>query len=269
MTFLQRAGIGSIALWRLGAEDPSVWKLFGRDHRTLPPASVIDTIPAGTDVDIEGPGEILKVAARPSPASGPWSPAPMARSPTCASIACRHRWRWTVPAIARTARADLRRWTGPQVDAADPRRAEARTCPGTFFIVGENALTQRPLLQRMIMEGHEIGSHTYTHPNLATSSPGQVLFELNANQRLFQAFTADRCACSARPISVMPSRAPRTNWGRCSRRRTAAMSRRVCTSIRTTGSGRRAGDHRPHDRARHGWSRQFAPTIRLSIAAAM
>jgi cellulose synthase/poly-beta-1,6-N-acetylglucosamine synthase-like glycosyltransferase len=41
----------------------------------------------------------------------------------------------------------------------------------------------------MIREGHEIGSHTYTHPNLATAGKTQVLFELNATQRLFQAFT--------------------------------------------------------------------------------
>ena len=61
--------------------------------------------------------------------------------------------------------------------------------PATFFIVGENALTERGLLQRMIREGHEVGSHTYTHPNLATVGKTQTLFELNATQRLFQAFT--------------------------------------------------------------------------------
>jgi cellulose synthase/poly-beta-1,6-N-acetylglucosamine synthase-like glycosyltransferase len=41
----------------------------------------------------------------------------------------------------------------------------------------------------MLREGHEIGNHTYTHPNLATVDNTRVLFELNANQRLFQAFT--------------------------------------------------------------------------------
>ena len=61
--------------------------------------------------------------------------------------------------------------------------------PATFFIIGENALTQRGLLERMVAEGHEIGSHTYTHPNLANVSPAQVTLELNATQRLFQAFT--------------------------------------------------------------------------------
>src|SRR5207302_4749917 len=61
--------------------------------------------------------------------------------------------------------------------------------PATFYIVGENALTERGLLERMINEGHEVGSHTYTHPNLATADKTRTLFELNATQRLFEAFT--------------------------------------------------------------------------------
>jgi peptidoglycan/xylan/chitin deacetylase (PgdA/CDA1 family) len=61
--------------------------------------------------------------------------------------------------------------------------------PATSFVIGENALTQRSLLTRMVDEGHEVGSHTDTHPNLATVSDRQVKYELNATQRLFQAFT--------------------------------------------------------------------------------
>ena len=63
IAFLQRAGIGSVALWRLGAEDPGVWSIFGRDHRKLPRrVGDRDRFPPGTDVDIEGQGEILKIA---------------------------------------------------------------------------------------------------------------------------------------------------------------------------------------------------------------
>jgi peptidoglycan/xylan/chitin deacetylase (PgdA/CDA1 family) len=76
------------------------------------------------------------------------------------------------------------RWTPRILDIL-----KAKGVPATFFIVGENALTERGLLSRMIAEGHEIGSHTYTHPNLATTGRTQTLFELNATQRLFQAFT--------------------------------------------------------------------------------
>ena len=77
-----------------------------------------------------------------------------------------------------------KRWTPQILDIL-----KARHVPATFFIVGENALTERGLLQRMIAEGHEVGSHTYTHPNLATVDDTRTLFELNTTQRLFQAFT--------------------------------------------------------------------------------
>ena len=76
------------------------------------------------------------------------------------------------------------RWTPQVLDIL-----KAKHVPATFFIVGENALTERGLLQRMIREGHEVGSHTYTHPNLATVGKTQTLFELNTTQRLFEAFT--------------------------------------------------------------------------------
>lgn len=38
--------------------------------------------------------------------------------------------------------------------------------PATFFVLGQNVANNASLLQRMIYEGHEIGSHTYSHPLL-------------------------------------------------------------------------------------------------------
>ncbi|MDB5680366.1 MAG: polysaccharide deacetylase, partial [Sphingomonas bacterium] len=75
-------------------------------------------------------------------------------------------------------------WTPQILDILKRERVAA-----TFFIVGENALTERSLLKRMVDEGHEIGSHTYTHPNLAGVSDTETDVQLNATQRLFQAFT--------------------------------------------------------------------------------
>ena len=190
IAFLHRAGVGSVALWRLGSEDPGLWALFGRDHRTLPVPAAIDAIPAGTNVDIEGAGEILKIGATPVAGQRHAVPGP---DGTIADVRFRQ-----LPSQYEVDRTGYRprqlaltfddgpdpTWTPQVLDVLKREGVKA-----TFFIVGENALTQRPLLQRMVAEGHEIGSHTYTHPNLANVSPGQVRFELNANQRLFQAFT--------------------------------------------------------------------------------
>ena len=190
MKFLQRAGVGSVALWRLGSEDPGLWTIFGRDHRKLPVPDAIDDIPAGTNVDIEGAGEILKIGAQ--PINGVRDAIP-ARDGTIAGIDFarlpspyvveRTGYRGKELALTFDDGPDSQ-WTPQILDILKRERA-----PGTFFIVGENALTQRGLLQRMVAEGHEVGSHTYTHPNLANVSAGQVRFELNTTQRLFQAFT--------------------------------------------------------------------------------
>ncbi len=187
---LGRMGVRSLALWRLGSEDPSLWTQFGRDHRTLPPAQALGTIPAGTNVDIEGSGEILRVGATPvsgqraiaADRSGMIRSVRFDRLPSPYVIE-RTGFKPKLVALTFDDGPDSD-WTPKILDIL-----KAKHVPATFFVVGENGLTQRGLLQREVAEGHEVGSHTYTHPNLANASPGETTLELNANQRLFQAFT--------------------------------------------------------------------------------
>ena len=188
--FLRRAGLGGIALWRLGSEDPGIWSIFGKSHPTLPPANVIETIPNGTDVDIEGRGEILKIGA--IPASGQRR-VTTARNGDITGVAFDR-----LPSQYQVQRTG---YSPNQIaltfdDGPDPQWTprildilKRYNVPATFFMVGENGLTERGLLERMVREGHEVGSHTYTHPNLAGASATDTDIELNANQRLFQAFT--------------------------------------------------------------------------------
>lgn len=56
----------------------------------------------------------------------------------------------------------------------------------TFFVMGSNAEKYPSLLRRIVDEGHEIGSHTFTHSNLAEVSGRQVSLELNATLRVIQ-----------------------------------------------------------------------------------
>jgi cellulose synthase/poly-beta-1,6-N-acetylglucosamine synthase-like glycosyltransferase/spore germination protein YaaH len=190
MRFLERAHISGVALWRLGAEDPGIWSIFGRSHRTLPPPSAIDAIPAGTSVDIEGNGEILKIASTPTPGirhaiAGPDGAIRRVDFPHLPSPYVVQRTGYRPGEVALTFDDGPDPVWTPQI--LDVLKKEG--VPATFFIVGENALEHRGLLNRMIADGHEIGSHTYSHPNLADASSNDVAFELNTTQRLFQAFT--------------------------------------------------------------------------------
>jgi GT2 family glycosyltransferase len=45
------------------------------------------------------------------------------------------------------------------------------------------------LVRRELTEGHMVGSHTYTHPNIGEISPVQTVLELNVTQRLFETLT--------------------------------------------------------------------------------
>jgi len=190
LTLLDRAGLHSVALWRMGSEDPALWSIFGaKAQRPLNPAT-LGALPQGTNVDVEGNGEILRIGSLPTPGSRRLT---LSHDGLVSAVDF-----VTLPrpyTITRTDYAPNRvaltfddgpdsRWTAKILDILKAKRV-----PATFFIVGENALTQRGLLERLIADGHEVGNHTYTHPNLATVGRTQTLFELNATQRLFQAFT--------------------------------------------------------------------------------
>jgi len=66
--------------------------------------------------------------------------------------------------------------------------------PATFFVVGENVDTHILLTRRMFDEGHEIGNHTYSHPNLALVSDQRTRFELDANESLLESVLDHRTA---------------------------------------------------------------------------
>jgi len=52
----------------------------------------------------------------------------------------------------------------------------------TFFLIGENAQHYPQLVQRELAEGHQVGNHSYTHPDLAKMSDDAVRAELQKTQ---------------------------------------------------------------------------------------
>jgi len=190
LTVLYRAGFREFGVWRLGSEDPGLWSIFGRSA-PLPQSTVgLTHLRQGTNVDIEGPGEILRITALPTSGQrrlsldsrGLVTNVDFVRVPRPFTIT-RTGYRQGSVALTFDDGPDPR-WTPRILDILKQKQV-----PATFFIVGENALTERGLLERMIREGHEVGSHTYTHPNLANADSTRTMFELNATQRLFEAFT--------------------------------------------------------------------------------
>ncbi len=198
----RRLGIAGHAIWRLGAEDPSLWRVLGRAG-IEGAASALATIPAGYDVEFDGTGELLTISARPTvgrrqvtmdSASGVITDQHIAVIPT--------------PYIVKRAGSDSTR------DQSEPKKValtfddgpdgawtpaildtlRAHHAPATFFVIGENVLVHPGIVRRMWAEGHEIGNHTFTHPNLALVPTYVTRLELDATERLLEALIDHRSA---------------------------------------------------------------------------
>lgn len=70
-----------------------------------------------------------------------------------------------------------RKYTTAILDSLKENNASA-----TFFILGSRANSAPDLLQRMILEGNEIGNHTYSHKQLTTLSKQRIEEEISATQ---------------------------------------------------------------------------------------
>jgi len=186
---LKRLGLPDVALWRLGSEDPGFWSDLDAFHAGRAPDLSTPTARLGTDV--EGTGEILRITATPSAGRRT-----VARN-AAGVIGDEHYDVLPTPyVVQRTGGADRRLLALTFDDGPDPTWTprildvlEAERVPATFFVVGENALAHPGLLNRILADGSEIGNHSYTHPNLATAGEAQTRLELNATQRLVEAYT--------------------------------------------------------------------------------
>ncbi len=180
------------AVWRLGAEDPSIWTVMGKPYGAPPPKD-LQTIPTIEDIDYEGEGggELLRVDALPETGvrkfeidkqTGDIDDEVYDKLPSGFVI---HQFGAEGKVVALTFDdGPDPEWTPQILDIL-----KAKKVPGTFFIIGGNAESNPGLVQRELDEGNEVGNHTFTHPNLADITPEAVSLELNATQRLFEALT--------------------------------------------------------------------------------
>jgi peptidoglycan-N-acetylglucosamine deacetylase len=75
---------------------------------------------------------------------------------------------------------------------------KARHIKATFFLVGKNVQAHPELVRRILAEGHEIGNHTWDHPQLSKLSDAQATDEIEKTQ------DAIRAACGVTPTLLRP-----------------------------------------------------------------
>ncbi len=185
MRAAQRLGIQTFALWRLGGEDRSLWRVWDVPGEPAAPDKLKD-VPPGQDVDMEGQGEILRIEARPSNGtrqitvdpSGIITDESFDPLPEPYRVA---RYGYNPKAVAITFDdGPDPEWTPKILDVLKRENAFA-----TFFLIGIQADRFGTVTSRVYREGHEIGNHTFTHPDISNISHSYMKLEVNLTEQLF------------------------------------------------------------------------------------
>src|SRR5438045_6929463 len=184
---------GGFALYRLGSEDPAIWDAlnvprdFKVDNQTQQALQLIKSTDTITDV---GDGEIVTVDEE--------------RTDGLRTLAVDADGYLTAkyvkfaefPTLYHQGAASEHQVAITFDDGPDPRWTpqvldilKAENVKAAFFLVGVNAERYPGLVRRIVNEGHEIGNHTYYHPNLSLCWPEHIRLELNATQLLLETIT--------------------------------------------------------------------------------
>jgi peptidoglycan-N-acetylglucosamine deacetylase len=79
----------------------------------------------------------------------------------------------------------------------------------TFFVVGTNAADYPEILQRAVREGHEIGNHSWSHPNFARMSDEGIRRELRKTEEAITNATGFKPTLMRPPYGSLTARQKR------------------------------------------------------------
>jgi cellulose synthase/poly-beta-1,6-N-acetylglucosamine synthase-like glycosyltransferase/peptidoglycan/xylan/chitin deacetylase (PgdA/CDA1 family)/spore germination protein YaaH len=192
MRAARELGIQTYALWRLGQEDNSLWKIWDSPLHSDPNTALVHVEP-GYDVDTEGEGDILRVTRKPQngerdvtmddddavPAQYRMIVQESMYSYPLSYTLTQYGYHPKKVALSFDDGPDPE-WTPKILDILKRYHVV-----GTFLMIGEEAEKYVGTMQRVYREGHEIGNHTFTHPDISEISSAQVDLQLTLTERLF------------------------------------------------------------------------------------
>src|ERR1700688_4722672 len=203
MRAAQTLGIQTFALWRLGGEDRSIWRVWDMPG-DAGAADKLRSVPPGQDVDMEGQGEILRIEDRPSPGTRDLMIDPDSKLITDENFQSMPepyrvgRYGYSPNKVALTFDdGPDPDWTPKILDVLKREHA-----PATFFLIGHQADRFASITSRIYNEGHEIGNHTFYHPDISDLSDTMVELELNLTESLFASRLGIRTHLFRPPYSI-------------------------------------------------------------------
>jgi cellulose synthase/poly-beta-1,6-N-acetylglucosamine synthase-like glycosyltransferase/peptidoglycan/xylan/chitin deacetylase (PgdA/CDA1 family)/spore germination protein YaaH len=187
-------GFDGLAINRLGTEDPQVWTaldLVGTPHLTTADLAQLQVLKTGKAITNIGEGEI--VTADISPEEGKRQ---VELEPKTGLLTTAYQKFPQYPTLYHQGAGGEHQVAITFDDGPDPTWTpkildvlKQKNAPAAFFILGQQAENYPGIVRRIVAEGHEFGSHTYTHVNLSLVGEQRERIELDATQRLLQAIT--------------------------------------------------------------------------------
>ena len=194
-------GITGFSVWAMGEEDPSIWSFLDRQSSDFPnPVDNLEKIHFPYEVDNVGKGDLLVVKSRPADGRRQVS-----FDPKTGLISHVQYEKYASPWVIDHHGYLPKRVVLTFDDGPDPNYTprildilKQENVKATFFMIGEKMEENPRLVQRVYAEGHEIGSHTFFHPDLSLVSDRRIMLELNATQRSIESIVG-RATIMLRP----------------------------------------------------------------------
>ncbi|MEU5336656.1 glycosyltransferase [Streptomyces asoensis] len=98
-------------------------------------------------------------------------------------------------------------WTPKVLDVLKKHHAHA-----VFFVTGTMASRYPDLVERMVDEGHEVGLHTFNHPDLSFQSQKRISWELSQNQLALEGAAGIRTSLFRPPYSSFADAMDDKSW---------------------------------------------------------
>ncbi|WP_339135503.1 glycosyltransferase [Streptomyces sp. f51] len=98
-------------------------------------------------------------------------------------------------------------WTPKVLDVLKANHAHA-----VFFVTGAMASRYPDLVERMVKEGHEVGLHTFSHPDLSYQSKSRIDWELSQSQLALEGAAGIRSSLFRPPYSSFADAMDDKSW---------------------------------------------------------
>src|SRR5580692_1461403 len=203
MRAAQTLAIQTFALWRLGGEDRTIWRIWDIPGDAAAAAKLRD-VPPGQDVDMEGQGEILRIESKPAHGLRDLTidtDSHLITDEVFQSLPEPYRvgrYGYSPDKVALTFDdGPDPDWTPKILDVLKQKHATA-----TFFLIGIQTDKFSSIAKRIYREGSTIGNHTFTHPDVSNISTAYMKVELNLTERLFASLVGIRATLMRPPYAI-------------------------------------------------------------------